>query len=73
MENSIPDQITNFLTHQPNEPSGNMALHSSGNANKAIPLLINYYHETHRISEGFWARGPFSPGIYLLPMAGKDE
>ena len=32
---------SNFLTHQPNEPSGNMALHYSGNAYKAIPLLIN--------------------------------
>ena len=42
MENSIPTQISNFLTHQPNEPSGNMALHSSGNAYKAIPLSINY-------------------------------
>ena len=42
MENSIPVQISNFLIHQPNEPSGNMALHSSDNAYKAIPLLINY-------------------------------
>ena len=38
MENSIPAQISNFLTHQPKEPSDNMALHSSGNAYKAIPL-----------------------------------
>ena len=36
MENSIPVQISNFLIHQPNEPSGNMALHSSDNAYKAI-------------------------------------
>ena len=41
MENFIPVQTSNFLTHQPNEPSGNMALHSSGNAYKAIPLLTN--------------------------------
>ena len=33
MENSIPVQISNFLTHQPNETSDN-------NAYKAIPLLI---------------------------------
>ena len=31
---------SNFLTHQPNEPFGNMALHFSGNAYKAIPLFI---------------------------------
>ena len=33
MENSIPVQISNFLTHQPNETYDN-------NAYKAIPLLI---------------------------------
>ena len=30
-------------------------------------------HETFRISKVFGVRGPFSSGIYLLPMAGRDE
>ena len=34
MENAIPVQISNFLTHQSNEPSGI--------AYKGIPSLINY-------------------------------
>ena len=40
MENFIPVQIS--FPQSPAEPSGNMVLHSSGNAYKAIPLLINY-------------------------------
>ena len=43
MENSIPLQISNFLNHQPNEPSGNMAVHSSGNAYKVSPLLYSFH------------------------------
>ena len=30
-------------------------------------------HETLGIFEGFGARGPFSSGTYLLPMAGRDK
>ena len=32
---SLSVQISNFFIHQPNEPSGNMALHSSVNVYKA--------------------------------------
>ena len=42
MENSIPVQISNVRTNQLKDSSGNMALHTYGNAYKAIPLLINF-------------------------------